>query len=223
MALDDEHPFLDAALNPLPPVQHVGWRERWRRKALSTLVPLVWGENCCSSEWYAAVADIFGHYLVYPQETTAPTQADLLIVTGHVTEKAVPDLLDLVAAMPDPHFVMAVGACTQLGDERVSLANEAQRASIIAQAYAPRPAERRKEKNKAKSKAQEKAAPSGWAVEQRETTAASSLFLARPLDQIIPVDVVVAGCPPTPQALVQGVRLLEAMIKAGYRGQRPLV
>ncbi|MBP5296805.1 MAG: hypothetical protein J6Y94_05685, partial [Bacteriovoracaceae bacterium] len=51
----------------------------------------------------------------------------------------------------------------------------------------------------------------------------NTLLLARPLAQIIPVDVVVAGCPPTPQALAQGVRLLESMIKAGYRGQRPPV
>ncbi|MBP5295855.1 MAG: hypothetical protein J6Y94_00815, partial [Bacteriovoracaceae bacterium] len=121
MAFDDEHPYLHADLNPLPPPRHLKWRERWQWKARSNLVPILWGENCCTAEWYAAVADIFGHCMVYPQEATVSPQADLLIITGHISEKAVPSLLALDQAMPHPHFVMAVGACTQLGDQHLSL------------------------------------------------------------------------------------------------------
>ena len=237
MALDEEHPFLEADLNPLPPPRHIGWGEKWRCKALSTLVPMVWGENCCSSEWYTAVADIFGHYLVYSQETTAPTQADLLIITGHVSEKAVPSLLALVRAMPDPHFVMAVGACTQLGEPCLPLPAGCTTEQVIQQAYAVDGhlgARKSKSKDKIKEKNKDHGREKNREAEGEEESNATSadlnlgrekgennVFLARPLSQIIPVDIVIAGCPPTPQALAQGVRLLETMIKAGYRGQRP--
>jgi len=180
MAFDEEHPFLHPDLDPRPAQKHLRLGQKWRRKALSELVPLVWGENCCTSEWYTAVADIFGHALVYPGETLAPAQADLLIITGHVTEKAVPALQAIVDAMPVPHFVMAVGACTQIGDSSCEVRKSTKAA---------------------------------------ETKMETSAGRGRALADIIPVDVVIPGCPPTPQALAQGIALLQQLIKAGHRGQ----
>ena len=180
MAFDEEHPFLHPDLNPLPAKKHLTLGQKWQRKAFRELVPLVWGENCCTSEWYTAVADIFGHALVYPGETWAPAQADLLIITGHVTEKAVPALRAIIDAMPLPHFVIAAGACSQLGERN------------------------------AKAKDKNEAGPSAGAPLAK---------LGRALADIVPVDVVIPGCPPTPQAFAQGIMLLQKMIMAGYRGQ----
>ena len=193
MAFDEEHPFLHADLDPRPPQRRLTLGQKWRRKALSELVPLIWGENCCTSEWYAAVADIFGQPLVYPAETSAASQADLLIITGHVTEKAVPSLLAVVQAMPVPHFVIAAGACTQIGDEQTVTQKNL--------------------KNKTETKAEHK--PDA----KNEQAAFNLPAHGRALADIVPVDIVIPGCPPTPQAFAQGIALLKKMIKAGYRGQ----
>lgn len=84
--------------------------------------------------------------------TPSPRHADLLLVTGVVTEAMVPVLRQTYEAMPAPKRVVAVGGCA-LGD---------------------------------------------------------SLFALQPgvrgtLEGVVPVDVRVPGCPPTPRAILDGI------------------
>lgn len=83
----------------------------WSRA--SSLWPLTFGLACCAIEMMAAGADKFdldrfGAGAFRP----TPRQADLMIVAGTVTYKMMPRVKRLYEQMPDPKFVMAMGACT---------------------------------------------------------------------------------------------------------------
>ena len=83
----------------------------WARA--SSIWPLTFGLACCAIEMMAAGADRFdldrfGAGAFRP----TPRQADLMIVAGTVTYKMAPRLKRLYDQMPDPKFVMAMGACT---------------------------------------------------------------------------------------------------------------
>ncbi len=82
----------------------------------------------------------------------SPRHADLLLVTGPVTNKMVGRLKRVYEQIPDPKVVVVVGACGTTGG-----------------------------------------------------TFYDSYCLAGPVDQVIPVDVYVPGCPPRPEAMIQGV------------------
>lgn len=82
----------------------------------------------------------------------SPRHADVLICTGPVTRQARDRLLRIYEQMPDPKFVIAVGAC----------------------------------------------AISGGAFD-------GCYNVVGPIDQVIPVDVYIPGCPPRPQAIIDGV------------------
>ena len=45
----------------------------------------------------------------------SPRQADLLIVAGTITHKMAPVLLQLYEQMPEPKYVIAMGACSCTG------------------------------------------------------------------------------------------------------------
>ena len=75
--------------------------------------PLTFGLACCAIEMMAVGAsrfdlDRFGAGAFRP----TPRQADLMIVAGTVTYKMAPRLRRLYDQMPDPKYVMAMGACT---------------------------------------------------------------------------------------------------------------
>jgi NADH-quinone oxidoreductase subunit B len=90
-------------------------------------------------------------------------QADVMIVAGRVCQKMAPVLRELYDLMPDPKWVIAMGACASDG-------------GVF----------------------------SNYAVVQG-------------VDRIVPVDVYVPGCPPTPEGLIEGVLQLQQKIRAGGR------
>ena len=83
----------------------------WSRA--SSIWPLTFGIACCAIEMMAVGADKydldrFGAGAFRP----TPRQADLMIVAGTVTYKMAPRVQRLYEQMPEPKFVMAMGACT---------------------------------------------------------------------------------------------------------------
>ena len=83
----------------------------WARQ--SSIWPLTFGLACCAIEMMAAGAsrydmDRFGAGAF----RATPRQADLMIVAGTVTYKMASRVRRLYNMMPDPKFVIAMGACT---------------------------------------------------------------------------------------------------------------
>jgi NADH-quinone oxidoreductase subunit B len=130
----------------------------WGRR--SSVWPLMFGLACCAIEMIAAQAsryDLarFGMEVMRP----TPRQADLMIVSGTVTKKMVPAIVRLWNQMPEPKYVMAMGAC----------------------------------------------ASSGGPFKEGYNVVAG-------IDKFLPVDIYVPGCPPTPQALMNGLIMLQKKI-----------
>jgi NADH-quinone oxidoreductase subunit B/C/D len=131
----------------------------WGR--MYSLWPLAFGLACCAIEMMATLAarfDLgrFGAELMRP----SPRQADLLIVSGTVTKKMVSQIVRLYNQMPEPKYVIAMGACATAGGPFKE----------------------------------------GYSV-------------VSGVDKFLPVDVYVPGCPPTPQALLEGFLRLQDKIK----------
>ena len=81
-----------------------------------SLWPMVFGTACCGIEFMSVAGakyDLsrFGAEVV----RFSPRQADLLIVAGTVTMKMAPALVRLYEQMPEPKYVIAMGACTITG------------------------------------------------------------------------------------------------------------
>lgn len=131
----------------------------WGR--MYSLWPLAFGLACCAIEMMATLAarfDLgrFGAELMRP----SPRQADLLIVSGTVTKKMVPQIVRLYNQMPEPKYVIAMGACASAGGP-------------FKEGY----------------------------------------HVVSGIDKFLPVDVYIPGCPPTPQALLEGFLRLQDKIK----------
>ncbi len=94
----------------------------------------------------------------------SPRHADVLICTGPVTRQARDRLIRIYEQMPEPKFVIAVGACALSGGAFQGCYN-----------------------------------------------------ILGGIDQVIPVDVYVPGCPPRPEAIIDGVVKLLEQLKAGYQ------
>ncbi|MGE5487855.1 MAG: NADH-quinone oxidoreductase subunit B [bacterium] len=95
-------------------VTSVDYVFNWARK--SSLWPLTFGLACCAIEMIASSAarfDIarFGAEVFRP----SPRQSDLMIVAGTVTLKMAPVLKRLYDQMPEPKWVLAMGACASVG------------------------------------------------------------------------------------------------------------
>lgn len=144
----------------------------WGRE--SSLWPMTFGLACCAIEMMATGAgrydiDRFGAGAF----RATPRQADLMIVAGTVNLKMADRVRRLYHQMPDPKFVIAMGACTCGGGPYYKY---------------------------------------GYNV-------------AKGVDLVVPVDVYVPGCPPRPEALLEGlmrvqdkVRRMKDLSKAGAKG-----
>jgi NADH-quinone oxidoreductase subunit B len=130
----------------------------WSRR--NSLWPLMYGIACCAIEMICTAASRydfsrFGMEVMRP----SPRQSDVMIVSGTVTKKMVPIIVRLYNQMPEPKYVVAMGACASGGGPFKE----------------------------------------GYSV-------------VSGVDQYIPVDVYIPGCPPTPQALLHGLISLQKKI-----------
>jgi NAD(P)H-quinone oxidoreductase subunit K len=85
----------------------------WAR--LSSLWPMLYGTACCFIEVAALIGSRFDfdRYGLVPR--SSPRQSDLIITAGTITMKMAPALVRLYEEMPEPKYVIAMGACTITG------------------------------------------------------------------------------------------------------------
>jgi NADH-quinone oxidoreductase subunit B len=108
-------PFLENQFEKNFVTTSVDYVFNWARK--SSLWPLTFGLACCAIEMIAASGapryDIarFGAEVFRP----SPRQADLMIVAGTVTLKMALVLKRIYDQMPDPKWVISMGACSSVG------------------------------------------------------------------------------------------------------------
>ena len=82
---------------------------------LSSLWPMLYGTACCFIEFAALIGSRFDfdRYGLVPR--SSPRQSDLIITAGTITMKMAPALVRLYEGMPEPKYVIAMGACTITG------------------------------------------------------------------------------------------------------------
>ncbi|MGD1993049.1 MAG: NADH-quinone oxidoreductase subunit NuoB [Anaerolineae bacterium] len=95
----------------LTPIDHI---YNWARKR--SLWPIFFGLACCAIEMIAAAAarfDLsrFGMEIM----RASPRQSDLMMITGTVTKKMAPQVVRIYNQMPEPKYVLAMGACAISG------------------------------------------------------------------------------------------------------------
>lgn len=85
----------------------------WAR--LSSLWPLLYGTSCCFIEFASLIGSRFDFDRFGLVPRSSPRQADLIITAGTVTMKMAPSLVRLYEQMPEPKYIIAMGACTITG------------------------------------------------------------------------------------------------------------
>ncbi|NES18861.1 MAG: NADH-quinone oxidoreductase subunit B [Symploca sp. SIO3E6] len=85
----------------------------WAR--LSSLWPMMYGTACCFIEFAAMIGSRFDFDRFGLVPRCSPRQADLIVTAGTITMKMAPALVRLYEQMPEPKYVIAMGACTITG------------------------------------------------------------------------------------------------------------
>lgn len=85
----------------------------WAR--LSSLWPMLYGTACCFIEFAAMIGSRFDFDRFGLVPRSSPRQSDLIITAGTITMKMAPALVRLYEEMPEPKYVIAMGACTITG------------------------------------------------------------------------------------------------------------
>ncbi|MGB5287665.1 MAG: NADH-quinone oxidoreductase subunit NuoB [Ignavibacteriaceae bacterium] len=129
----------------------------WARK--SSVWPMPMGISCCAIEMMA-VGDPKYDIARFGSEVMrfTPRQCDLMIVAGTVTYKMAPVVRKIYDQMPEPKWVIAMGACTSSGGMY------------------------------------------------------RSYSVVQGIDQFLPVDIYLAGCPPRPDNLLHALMKIQDKI-----------
>ncbi len=136
------------------------WAAKEARK--NSVWPALFGLACCAIEMMATSGSRFDISRFGAEVFRAsPRQSDLMIVAGRLSIKMAPVLRQIYDQMPDPKWVISMGACASCGG--------------VFNNYA----------------------------------------IVQGVDKVVPVDVYVAGCPPTPEALLTAFTMLQEKIDKG--------
>lgn len=141
---------------------------RWAQG--NSLWPAQFGLACCAIEMMATASARFDVSRFGAEVFRAsPRQADVMIVAGRVSQKMAPIVRQLYDQMPEPKWVIAMGACASVGG--------------VFNNYA----------------------------------------IVQGVDRVVPVDIYVPGCPPTPEGLIEGIMKLQQKIMQGGRPVAPAI
>jgi NADH-quinone oxidoreductase subunit B len=129
----------------------------WARK--NSLWPMPFGTACCAIELMATLASRFDIARFGAEAIRfSPRQSDLMIVSGRVSIKMMPVLKKIYDQMPEPKWVISMGACASSGG------------------------------------------------------VFNTYTLVQGVDQFIPVDVYIPGCPPRPENVIQALMKIQEKV-----------